>query len=78
MDVWDDDISWISEGGEECGEWGPKGLSEADYILESIGERLTPDQTGLDRGQNEPTNTMEHFNLYDLWNGRVAHLRFIA
>lgn len=47
--LWDNDIEFLGEGGQDCGADGERGLSEFTYLMETIAWRMSPDRTEVKR-----------------------------
>lgn len=72
------DLSFLGEGGKECGPYGTKGLTEMDYVFEQIAIRMSPDDTRVQRpAQQEALNDTRPLEPVDLINGKVAFLEFL-
>ncbi len=74
----EDTISFTGEGGKECGPYGTQGLSEMDYLLETIAYRLSKDNSLARRELPKQSIQPDTITPLDLVNGKVAFLEFIA
>lgn len=82
LTLWDnEDFDWAGEGGTECGPYGTKGMSEFQYVFETIATRLSPDRSNVERphwveaDKTEMEN--EKLSAFDLINGNVAFVRLL-
>jgi hypothetical protein len=72
-----EDMCFLGEGGEECGPCGTHGLTEGDYLLETIAYRISKDDTGVMREFPKQAVKPEVLGPMDFVNGKIAFLQFI-